>query len=357
LADDYEDGDGEHVLSFAQAQRTARGPRIGRVGNYTVADAMDDYLRFLEGEGRSKHSLYDVRRRDQIHIRPVLGKLRAAALTTDRLRRWRDELAKSAARLRTRDGERQKFRGTDGDDGQRARRASANRTWTVLRAALNHAYHDGKIDSDTAWRKVKPFKKVDAARIRYLTIAEAKRLINATDGEFRPMVEAALQTGARYGELCQLVVHDFNPDSGTIAIRQSKSGKPRHVVLTREGESLFVHLTAGRRGNELIFQKRNGEPFAKSHQARPMAEAVGRAKIKPALSFHSLRHTWASHSVMNGVPLMVVARNLGHADTRMVEKHYGHLARSYITDAIREGAPRFGFKPRSNISPMRRGPR
>ncbi len=39
--------------------------------------------------------------------------------------------------------------------------------------------------------------------------------------------------------------------------------------------------------------------------------------------------------VMDGVPLMVVARNLGHADTRMVEKHYGHLATSYIRQAIR----------------------
>ncbi len=48
-----------------------------------------------------------------------------------------------------------------------------------MRAALNHAFHDSKAPSDIEWRKVKPFKKVDAARVRYLTIAEAKRLINA----------------------------------------------------------------------------------------------------------------------------------------------------------------------------------
>ena len=45
---------------------------------------------------------------------------------------------------------------------------------------------------------------------------------------------------------------------------------------------------------------------------------------------------------MAGVPLLVVAKNLGHADTRMVEKHYGHLAPSYVADAIRAAAPRFG---------------
>jgi hypothetical protein len=44
---------------------------------------------------------------------------------------------------------------------------------------------------------------------------------------------------------------------------------------------------------------------------------------------------------MGGVPLFVIAKNLGHADTRMVEKHYGHLAPSYVADAIRAGVPRF----------------
>jgi hypothetical protein len=48
---------------------------------------------------------------------------------------------------------------------------------------------------------------------------------------------------------------------------------------------------------------------------------------------------------MAGMPLMVVARNLGHADTRMVERHYGHLAPSFIADAIRASAPRFGAGP------------
>jgi hypothetical protein len=43
--------------------------------------------------------------------------------------------------------------------------------------------------------------------------------------------------------------------------------------------------------------------------------------------------------VMDAVPLMVVARNLGHADTRMVEKHYSHLATSYVREAIRAAKP------------------
>ena len=92
-----------------------------------------------------------------------------------------------------------------------------------------------------------------------------------------------------------------------------------------------------------MFRRDNGA-WQRSDQARPMKEACARAKIAPAITFHILRHTWASLAVMAGVPLMVVAKNLGHSDTRMVEKHYGHLAPSYIADAIRAAAPKFGIK-------------
>jgi hypothetical protein len=62
--------------------------------------------------------------------------------------------------------------------------------------------------------------------------------------------------------------------------------------------------------------------------------------------------TWASQAVMNGVPLMVVAKNLGHRDTRMVERHYGHLAPSYEIDAIHAGAPVFAATGTDSVVPM-----
>jgi integrase len=134
-----------------------------------------------------------------------------------------------------------------------------------------------------------------------------------------------------------------------LAVRQSKSGKPRHVVLTDEGIALFRQLSASRGGNEPLIRRPDGSAYRANDQALPMTAAVKRAKIAPTITFHGLRHTWASLAVMNGVPPMVVAKNLGHRDTRMVEKHYGHLAPSYIAEAIRAGAPRFGFKPDKKI--------
>jgi integrase len=356
-ADDLSDADGVAILSYWQAFDKVRERRKERVHTaagitspYTVKQAIEDYLQKLEDAGQSK---YDSAKRADAHILSDLGEVELARLTTEDLRKWHAAQAKAPPRLRTAKGKQQNYRETGSDEeAKRARKASANRTLTVLKAALNFAWREGNCPSDAAWRRVEPFESVDAARVRYLSLAEAKRLLNACTAEFRPLVQAALQTGCRYGELTRLQVHDFNSEAGTLAIRKSKSGKSRHVVLTDEGVALFNQLTTDKAGNALILPRPDGSPWGQSHQIRPMADAGEAAKIKPAASFHILRHTWASHAVMNGVPLMVVAKNLGHADTRMVEKHYGHLAPSYVADAIRSGAPRFGFEPDKKLAAL-----
>jgi integrase len=329
-ADDDAPANGADILDYAQALTAARGSKGQPAGPYTVAQAVADYLKTLAGEGRSADAIRDVEWRARAHILPKLGKVEVAALTAPRLRKWRDDLAATAPRLRTRKGEAQKY--ADVADGvPRARRATANRTWTILRAALNLAFQNDEVVSDTAWRKVKPFAKVDAHRPRWLTIAEAKKLIAACDPDFRLLVRAALATGCRYSELTRLQPGDFN--GATLHIARSKSGVTRDVVLTDEGDAFF-------KGVELPLRKANGQPWGRSDQSRPMKEAVARANI-PAIGFHGLRHTWASLAIMNGVPANVVALNLGHRGTRMVEKFYGHLSADYVSDAIKAGAPKF----------------
>jgi integrase len=320
---------------------------LGKHGPITIGDVMDEYLAYLDGH---KKSGSDARYRDSALIRPVLGDIEVNKLTADHLREWMMQMARTPARLRTREGLKQQYASLDSTDAKRRRKASANRTLAILKAALNHAWREGKVPSNAAWSRVRPFENVNTARIRYLTIAEAKRLINACDPDFRLLVQAALETGARLGELVALDAHDFNPDTGTLAIRTSKSGKSRHVVLTEEGAEFFAQVCAGRPGHATMFVKADGEPWGRGHQGPLMAAACKRTKITPPIGFHGLRHTWASLAVMAGVPLLVVAKNLGHRDTRMVEMHYGHLAPSYVADAIRAGAPRFGFKPDTKIA-------
>jgi integrase len=356
IADDLSDADGVAILNYWQAVDKARARMKDRAladagvpsNPYTVGDAVADHLHYLEHE---KKSSVEARYRAEAHILPQLGKMELGKLTAKRIEDWRNALARQPARLRTRPGEKQQCRELDrnDDEAMRRRRATANRCLAQLKAALNRAWERGKVEDYNAWRRVKPFKGVSAARERYLTIAEAKRLLNACEPDFRLLCRAALETGARYSELVRLKVSDFNPDTGMVAIRRSKSGKPRDVVLTEEGQDFFRLVCTGHAVDEIMFRKDNGSPWGNSSQQFPMMKACRGANIVPVVGFHQLRHTWASLTIMNGTPLFVVAKNLGHRDTKMVELHYGHLAQSYITDAIRAGAPRFGTVEPSNV--------
>ncbi len=354
-ADDNAAANNDDVLDFVQAKtkaltKVAAPNGNGKVECKTVRQALKLYIDYLRDQGKS---VSDVESRSAAHIVPELGDLVIAELTTDTLRKWLATMASAPAQKRPKNKTPQYRDAPDGDDAVRARQASANRVLTMLKAALNFAYDSGHVVNRDAWgRKLKPFRGVDAARIHYLEIAAAQRLINASDVEFRPLICGALETGMRYSELARLEVHDFNIDAGTIAMRKSKSGKPRHVVLTPEGAEFFRQHCAGLSGNELMFRHTDGSRWDKSEQARPMRDACAHGKIKPRVSFHALRHTWASHAVMNGTPLLVVAKNLGHRDTRMVERHYGHLAPDFVKEAIHAGAPRFGTTTPSTVVPM-----
>jgi integrase len=125
------------------------------------------------------------------------------------------------------------------------------------------------------------------------------------------------------------------------------------VVLASEGRTLFAAWTAGRPANAHIFLREDGRSWGRSHQQRPLNDASKIAKISPPATFHVLRHTHASHLAMNGVGLGVIAAQLGHADTRMTEKHYAHLAPSYVADTIRAHFPTLGIGGEETVVPLR----
>lgn len=306
-ADDATRADGEHVLNFEQAEAKARAmvdaPNGGKVHRLTVRQAMERYIAFKRSQGAP---VRDVVSRGNAHILPPLGDLVVSELTAEQLRGWLATLAASPAQVRPKAGKVQYQPEPEGDEAVRGRRASANRVLTMLKAALNHAYDEGLVPNrDAGGRKLKPFREVEVARVRYLSVAEAQRLLNACDADFRPLVRAALETGARYSELTRLEVCDFNADAGTVAVRKSKTGKARHIVLTDEGATFFQQHCAGRAGHDLMFRHANGGAWKASEQGRPMAAVNEDARLKPPITFHGLRHTWASLAVMNGVPLLM----------------------------------------------------
>jgi len=342
-ADDSMPANGETVLNYYQASRKALvlaaailapAPPKGPV---TVNMVLDSYFDRRDREGKSTT---DERGRADLRIRRAIGTILTSDLTRDIISDWHFKMAKRPKG------------GKIDQEAVRASKVTANRLLIVLRAALNQAFRDGKTPSDTAWRTVPPFKNVDTSRLRYLSHDEIVRSTNAAQGAFRNLWKAGLYTGCRRGELTCMRVADFNSDSGTIFVGKSKSGKSRHVVLTPEGQKFFSSLCAGRSGGAFMLVRDNGEPWGRFDHALPTKKALAAANITGAC-FYTLRHTAASQMVMAGAPLNVVAQNLGHADTRMVEKHYAHLSPSYVADTIRKFTPDYGLAEASILVPMR----
>ena len=361
-ADDSRDPDGLSVYSFAQAQERARGwfQRKAReaAGDfvpldrpYTIADALTDYRADYKRRGGKAIDRLDWSA--GAWIKSEIGAIVLDRLTKGKIVAWHQKIAETPPRLRTKAGAAPKHRAADSSpEAVRRRRSTANRVLTILKAALNHAHREGRCASDDAWRTVRAFREADAARLRYLSDDETRRLTNACSPDFRVLVTGALLTGCRYGELAAMAVADFNPDAGTVRVRSSKSGRPRHVVLPREGLDFITGLAAGKPGSARLFLRSNGKPWAKSEQQRPLATACKAGRIDPPVNFHGLRHTYASRLAMRNVPLAVIAAQLGHSDTRMVEKHYGHLSPGYVADTVRAAFGTLGIVDPSNVAPI-----
>ena len=340
--DDVTDADGLHVLSFGQAQEAARSwfaalARRDRnetlAGPYSVNQALDDYV--ADYKRRAGKAVSRLEAAIRAHIRPALGSVAMKDLSRTQVEKWHADLADAPRRLRTTPGKKQRHASRDSSEaGIRQRRSTANRVLTILKAALNLARHNRRIDTDDAWAMVKPYREVDAPKVRYLSDEETRRLVNACEPAFRALVTAALLTGARYSKLAAMTAGDFNRDSDTVHIARSKSGKPRHVFLSTEGNSFFAGRAVGKVADALLFPRHDGEPWQGSHQFRPIRAACAAAKISPAIGFHILRHTYASRLAVKGVPMAVIAAQLGHSDTRMTERHYAHLAPSYIGETV-----------------------
>lgn len=219
----------------------------------------------------------------------------------------------------------------------------------MLKAALNEAFRAGKIHSDLPWRKVKPFQKVEKAKLRYLTDDEARRLVNASDQDMRPLIIASLLTGGRYGELGAIKVQDVDLRARTVRLVETKSGHSRFVFLEDEGHELFRQMTMGKSGADLVFPRPDGGLWKASQQGRRLRIACAIGNVVPAASFHDLRRTFGARLALRGVPLSVIAKALGHADERITSRHYAHLSECYVSETIREGAAGLGLVKRSSV--------
>lgn len=353
-ADDVRDADGETVLDWKQAQakahtwfeEQARGD-VKPAGPFTVADALDEYEKAFKARKGSIPT--DLRSRIDEIIKPTLGHHEVGKLTKDIVEEWRNARATSPAKLRTRKGsEKQNERPADDQEALRKRRSTANRDLTVLKAALNLAAETRSWLPVAAWSKVKAFEGVDVAKRRYLTDDEARRLVNAAEPEFRPMVRAALLTGGRYGELRHARVKDYDRQSRTVFLVETKNTEPRPAYLDDDGVAMIEQAIGGKKPGDFIFLRPDGTQWQKSQQQRRMEDAFDRAKIDKT-TFHDLRRSYGARLARAGVPMAVIAEAMGHKDERITRKHYAHLAPSYVSETVRAAVSGLGIVEATNI--------
>jgi integrase len=324
------------TLTYEQASEKARllagaGP-AKRTTALTVREAIDDYIAFLRAH---KKTADDARVRLARWVLPLLGDRPIVELTKSDIEQCQNAMVSWG----------------EGPEIERRNKDSANRVMNYFRAALNRAFLDeaNGIASDTAWRRVKSFVAVSRARQIHLDTPQANRLVNVSTGAFRRLVTAALLTGARAPhELAGLYVRDFRADLATLSINGGKTGA-RDIVLTEEAVEWFTGITAGRSPDELLLPREDGSGWTKSVHARDMNEAVAKAKLPKGTTLYSCRHTYASQSLLAGMNILLLARNMG-TSVKMIEQHYGKFIAASKRKLVEESAFKLGLVPDRKIA-------
>lgn len=216
---------------------------------------------------------------------------------------------------------------------RRAKRAF-NSIITILRMAFRHAWDSGRISSDRPLRCLQRIAVPPAARTLFLNRDECHRLLSNCTPALADLVLAGLYTGCRVGELGQLRVSDVGREVYGLHVSAFKLAPARFVFLPDEAMAFFLSHCEGKKPGDRVLLSDKGKVWKAQH-ANLFRRAVKLSGIPAEFSFHGLRHTYASDLVRNGVPMSLVARQLGHADTRSVSATYGHLAEQFREDQIR----------------------
>lgn len=195
----------------------------------------------------------------------------------------------------------------------------------LLSAAWRWAMSEGAIVRPVPWGRLQGPKA--HRRERYLSAAELDRFWSAVDalephsehvGSFRCIRLLAL-TGCRVSELCSLRPSDIDWTLGLLRLADSKVG-PREIGLSSRA---LAYLRAIK-PDTWVCPRPDGTPV-KQHRVRTDLHSVAKLAKLGDIGCHTLRHTWATHALLAGVPLEHVRVALGHSTTFMSSR-YGHLS-------------------------------
>ncbi len=210
-----------------------------------------------------------------------------------------------------------------------------NNFLTVLRKTLAVAVDYGILTHVPKIRHL----KTDPPKFDFFDFSEADRLLAAADPAWRTLILVALRTGLRRGELMALRWEDVDLVARRLVVRRNlvrgkfttpKSGRSRTVDLS---EHVVSALKAHRhlRG-ELVFCHDTGRPYTSGELRHPLWRACKKAGLRH-VQWHTLRHSFASHLTMRGIPIKAVQELLGHATIEMTMR-YAHLSPDVRASAV-----------------------
>jgi integrase len=197
----------------------------------------------------------------------------------------------------------------------------------ITRQIWNHALVNNHVDQK--FPKIK-LKKFDNKRTKYLTTEQADLLLEnlqKANGQLHDMALLSLHTGARAGELFSLTWGSVNFDDGIVTLKDAKAGT-RFCYLTEKARVMLEARHTGQDSTAYVFTNRNGEKFKSvSHAFNRVVDDCGFNEgvtdRRDRITFHTLRHTFASWHVQNGTPLFTLRDLLGHHSISMTER-YSH---------------------------------
>lgn len=185
-------------------------------------------------------------------------------------------------------------------------------------------------------------------RTDFLTVAEWKKLLAAlaadpppAKGKTRqrwptkdviPIIRTLLYTGGRLTEVLEMTWADVDLEGKTLILNRKKTDSVTGLRISPPLASVLEALPRGI-GGARVFAQANGLSWESYHVQRAFYRARDEAGLRPSLSVHSLRHSFASWLVMDGVPLRTVSELLGHSDIVQTSR-YAHLAPSHLADAV-----------------------
>jgi integrase len=205
-----------------------------------------------------------------------------------------------------------------------------NRELALLRHVFTKAIDEGKAHVNPV-KKIKFFNERERWRDRYLSFEEKKTLLKASPSWLHDVLIVALKTGLRKGELLELKWEDIDFDRLQLAVRHSKSQKPRYVPLH---DDVVTVLTRMEKQGEYVFVGEGGKRRTVVDLRRDF-EAARKASKITGFWWHDTRHTFASELVQKGESLYTIAKILGHS-TQYITERYAHLSPNQRRMAIQK---------------------